>query len=134
DEDPPVITLDTTTLPVSNLIDNLVDSGFHVQLLLFSYASLYKLQNQPLSLKMVKVHHKGQNIYILDISQFPPNSEMIPVDWYSAWEHLLEWIGTWEGCIKKCMWACHFCFLTCKDNFVENFPAILCFNFEICSS
>ncbi|KAI5983656.1 hypothetical protein EDD15DRAFT_2486962, partial [Pisolithus albus] len=134
DEDAPVITPDATMLPISSLIDNLADSGFHVPLSLFSYSSLYKLQNQPLAVKTVKVHHKGQNVYILDVSQFPSESEMLPVDWYPAWERFLEWIGTREGHIKKRMWACHFRFPARKDNFVENFPAILRFDIEIRSS
>ncbi|KAI6012351.1 hypothetical protein EDC04DRAFT_2956644 [Pisolithus marmoratus] len=71
DDNAPVVTPDSTTLPISSLINNLADSGFHVPLSLFSYESLYKLQNQPLAVKTVKVHHKGQNVYILDITQFP---------------------------------------------------------------
>ncbi|KAI6159753.1 hypothetical protein EDD17DRAFT_1762217 [Pisolithus thermaeus] len=134
DEDTLVVTPDATTLPVSNLIDNLADSGFHIPLSLFLYSSLYKVQNQPLAVKTIKVHHKGQNVYILDISQFPPKTEMAPVNWHATWEHLLEWIGSHEGHIKKHMWAYHFHFLTCKDNFIKNFPAILCFDIKICSS
>ncbi|KAI6036030.1 hypothetical protein BKA83DRAFT_4020682, partial [Pisolithus microcarpus] len=131
DEDAPVITSDATMLPVSNLIDNLANSGFHVPLPLFSYSSLYKLQNQPLAVKTVKVHQKGQKVYILDTSQFPSETEMLPVDWHSAWDRLLEWIGTREGRIKKRMWAYHFRFLARKENFVENFPVILRFDIEI---
>ncbi|KAI5995714.1 hypothetical protein EDC04DRAFT_2910193 [Pisolithus marmoratus] len=67
DDNAPVVTPDSTTLPVSSLIANLADSGFHVPLSLFSYDALYKLQNQPLAVETVKVHHKGQNIYILDL-------------------------------------------------------------------
>lgn len=131
DEDAPVITPDATMLPVSNLTDNLADSGFHVPLSLFSYSSLYKLQNQPLAVETVKVHHKGQKVYILDTSQFPSETEMLPVDWHSAWDRLLEWIGTREGRIKKRMWACHFRFLARKENFAKNFPVIFRFDIEI---
>ncbi|KAI6107298.1 hypothetical protein EDD16DRAFT_1523342 [Pisolithus croceorrhizus] len=103
DEDAPAVTPDATTLPVSNLINNLANSSFHIPLSLFLYSSLYKLQNQPLAIKTIKVHHKGQNLYILDISQFPPKAEMALVNWHSAWEHLLEWIGSCEDHIKKHM-------------------------------
>ncbi|KAI6019117.1 hypothetical protein EDC04DRAFT_2533499, partial [Pisolithus marmoratus] len=133
DDNAPVIT-PNASVPVSNLINNLADAGFHVPLTLFSRESLYKLQNQPLAVKTIKVHQKGQNVYILDSSQFPPESEMCPLDWYSAWEHYLEWIGACQGHIQKCMWSSHFCFLACKDKFVDYFPAILLFDIEICSS
>ncbi|KAI6129785.1 hypothetical protein EDD16DRAFT_1892117 [Pisolithus croceorrhizus] len=85
-EDAPVITPDSTILPVLSFIDDLSDSGFHVPLSLFSYESLYKLQNQPLAIKTIKVHCKGQTVYILDISQFPSKTNMLPLDWLSAWE------------------------------------------------
>ncbi|KAI6013766.1 hypothetical protein EDC04DRAFT_2533147, partial [Pisolithus marmoratus] len=134
DDNTPVVTPDSTTLPVSSLIDNLADSGFHVPLSLFSYELLYKLQNQPLAVKTVKVHHKGQNVYILDVSQFPCETDMRPLEWYPAWECLLEWISSREGLIKKKMWACHFRFLAHMDNFLESFPAILLFDIDICSS
>jgi len=131
DEDAAIITPDTKSLPVSNLIDDLADSGFHVPLSLFTYDSLYKLQNQPLSVKTVKVHHQGQNIHILDISQFAVESDLSPLDWYSAWERLLDWIGRCEGHIHKRMWSCHFHFLARKHKFAENFSAILAFDIEI---
>ena len=131
DEDAPIITPDTKSLPVSNLIDDLADSGFHVPLSLFTYDSLYKLQNQPLSVKTVKVHHRGQNVHILDISHFPVESDLSPLDWYLAWERLLDWIGCREGHIHKRMWSCHFHFLARKHKFAENFSAILAFDIEI---
>ncbi|KAI6015652.1 hypothetical protein EDC04DRAFT_576541 [Pisolithus marmoratus] len=59
---------------------------------------------------------------------------MHPLDWYSALERLLEWIGTREGHIKRRMWACHFRFLARRDNFVEKFPITLLFDIEFRSS
>ncbi|KIK28190.1 hypothetical protein PISMIDRAFT_7703 [Pisolithus microcarpus 441] len=120
------------SLPISNLIDDFFDSAFHVRLSLFSYESLDKLQNQPLAVQTVKVHHKDQSVYILDVSQFPLETGMRPLDWHSAWERFLEWIGRRQGLIQRRMWACHFRFLARKDHFVDNFPAILRFDIKIC--
>ncbi|KAI5981109.1 hypothetical protein EDD15DRAFT_2146743, partial [Pisolithus albus] len=133
DDNAPVITPDAS-VPVSNLINNLADAGFHVPLTLFSRESLLKLKNQPLAIKTVKVHQNGQNVYILDSSRFPPESEMRPLNWYSAWERYLEWIGARQGHIQKRMWSSHFPFLARKDRFAEYFPAILLFDIEIRSS
>lgn len=99
--------------------------------LFFSYESLYKLQNQPLAVQTVKVHHKDQSVYILDVSQFPLETGMRPLDWHSAWERFLEWIGRRQGLIQRRMWACHFRFLARKDHFVDNFPAILRFDIKV---
>ncbi|KAI5994541.1 hypothetical protein EDC04DRAFT_2535905, partial [Pisolithus marmoratus] len=129
----PIITPDMP-VPVSNLVNNLADAGFHVPLTLFSRDSLYKLQNQPLVVKMVKVHQNGQNVYILDSSQFPAEMDMRPLDWYSAWERYLEWISARQGLIQKRMWSCHFHFLARKDKFTDHFSAILLFDIEIRSS
>ncbi|KAI6017353.1 hypothetical protein BKA83DRAFT_1774743 [Pisolithus microcarpus] len=119
------------SLPISNLIDDFFDSAFHVRLSLFSYESLDKLQNQPLAVQTVKVHHKDQSVYILDVSQFPLETGMRPLDWHSAWECFLEWIGRRQGLIQRRMWACHFRFLARKDHFVDNFPAILRFDIKV---
>ncbi|KAI6104707.1 hypothetical protein EV401DRAFT_1893262 [Pisolithus croceorrhizus] len=64
DEDAPAVTPDATTLPVSNLINNLANSSFHIPLSLFLYSSLYKLQNQPLAIKTIKTNQP----FILNIS------------------------------------------------------------------
>ncbi|KAI5986439.1 hypothetical protein F5J12DRAFT_973745 [Pisolithus orientalis] len=90
----PIFSPDGTHLPIPKLINNLADAGFHVPLTLFSYDALYKLQNQPLAVKTVKVHQNGQNVHILDVTQFPPEEEMLPLDWHSAWERYIDWIGT----------------------------------------
>ncbi|KAI5981890.1 hypothetical protein F5J12DRAFT_750749, partial [Pisolithus orientalis] len=130
----PIFSLDSTCLPIPKLINNLADAGFHVPLTLFSYDALHKLQNQPLAVKTVKVHQNGQNVHILDITQFPPEEEMLPLDWHSAWEHYINWIGTQEGLIAKHMWSCHFHFLMHIHKFHERFPAILQFDMDVRST
>ena len=131
DDDAPIVTPDVKVIPISKLIDNLANAGFHVPLSLFTFDSLSKLQSQTHFLKTIKVHHDGQNVYILDTSQFPPEGDMQPLDWYSAWERYLEWIGRRQGPIAKRMWAAHFRFLARKSEFVDNFPAILRFDIDI---
>ncbi|KIO15195.1 hypothetical protein M404DRAFT_930008 [Pisolithus tinctorius Marx 270] len=130
-EHTPVVTPDDTALPISNLIDDLADAGYHVPLTLFTYEALSRLQNEPHSIKITKLHHKGQNVYVLDISQFPKEADMCPLDWYSAWECYLEWIGEHLGSVLRRMWSCHFHFLTRKDDFLDSFTAILKFDIEI---
>ncbi|KIN97695.1 hypothetical protein M404DRAFT_32043 [Pisolithus tinctorius Marx 270] len=76
----PVIIPDDTALPISNLIDNLADAGYQVPLTLFTYEALSRIQNKPHSVKIMKLHHKGQNIYVLDISQFPKEADMCPLN------------------------------------------------------
>ncbi|KIO11760.1 hypothetical protein M404DRAFT_20386 [Pisolithus tinctorius Marx 270] len=131
DEHTLVITPDDTALPISNLIDDLADAGYHVPLTLFTYKVLSRFQNKPHSMKIMKLHHKGQNVYVLDISQFPKESDMHPLDWYSTWECYLEWIGDCLGSVLRHMWSCHFHFLTQKDDFLNSFTAILKFNIEV---
>ncbi|KIO08905.1 hypothetical protein M404DRAFT_22719 [Pisolithus tinctorius Marx 270] len=130
----PIFSPDGMHLPISKLINNLSNASFHIPLTLFSYNALHKLQNQPLAVKMVKVHQNSQNIHILDVTQFPPKEEMLPLDWHSAWEHYINWIGTREGLVAKCMWSCHFCFLACIHKFHECFLAILQFDMDVCSA
>ncbi|KIN95895.1 hypothetical protein M404DRAFT_164650, partial [Pisolithus tinctorius Marx 270] len=118
-------------LPISNLIDDLADAGYHVPLTLFTHEALSRLQNEPHSVKITKLHHKGQNVYVLDISQFPKEVDMRPLNWYSAWERYLEWVDGRLGSVLRRMWSCHFHFLTRKDDFLESFTAILKFDIEI---
>ena len=131
DDDAPVVMPDAKVIPISKHIDNLANAGFHVPLSLFTFDSLSKLQSQPHLSKTVKVHHDGQNVYILDLSQFPSENDMQPLDWYSAWERYLEWIGCRQGPTAKRMWAAHFRFLARKGEFVDNFPSILRFDIDI---
>ena len=131
DDDAPIITPDAKVIPISKLIDNLANAGFHIPLSLFTFDSLSKLQGQSHLSKTVKVHHKGQNLYVLDLSQFPPEADMQPLDLYSAWERYLEWIGRHKGPATKRMWAAHFRFLARKSEFLDNFPAILQFDIDI---
>ncbi|KIO09046.1 hypothetical protein M404DRAFT_132479 [Pisolithus tinctorius Marx 270] len=130
----PIFSPDSTCLPIPKLINNLADAGFHVPLTLFSYDALHKLQNQPLTVKTVKVHQNGQNVHILDVTQFPPEEEMLPLEWHSAWERYIDWIGTREGLVAKRMWSCHFRFLAHIHKFRERFPAILQFDMDVHSA
>ena len=134
DDDAPAITPDARVIPISKLIDGLADSGFYVPLSMFTFESLCKFQSQPHLVKTVKVHHNGQKLYILDVSQFPAESDMQPLEWYSAWDRYLEWIGRRDGPVMKRMWSCHFRFLARKNEFAKNFPAILLFDIETRSS
>ncbi|KIN98405.1 hypothetical protein M404DRAFT_31408 [Pisolithus tinctorius Marx 270] len=86
DEQAPVVTPDGNAISISSHIDNLADVGYHIPLSLFTYESLCKLQNKHHSMKITKIYQKNQKVYVLNISWFPKESDMCPLDWYLAWD------------------------------------------------
>ncbi|KIN95135.1 hypothetical protein M404DRAFT_34392 [Pisolithus tinctorius Marx 270] len=85
-EQAPVVTPDGNTIAISSHINDLADAGYHIPLSLFTYESLCKLQNKHHSVKIMKIYQKNQKDYILNISQFPKEIGMCPLDWYLAWD------------------------------------------------
>jgi len=104
----------------------------HVPLTLLTSEATRRLFTEDSAIKKKQIIHRvtKAKAWIIDISEFPKESEMSIGDWHSAWRRLLSLMTKIADKTISRRWSDHYDYLASQEDFAKDFPAILNFDIE----
>ncbi|EGO28502.1 hypothetical protein SERLADRAFT_434416 [Serpula lacrymans var. lacrymans S7.9] len=120
-----------TTYSIHPFIPQLARADIYIPLTLFTAASTTKLYRESAFLKQITVYNKNNTKnHALDLTQFPNEHNMDPIDWHEAWGRYSDFLDLYSDPPIAQRWKDHYVFLSRQEYFRSNFPAILEFDIE----